>query len=87
MLLGSAAQVWQDNMTKDADNHAVELTIRGPEIRYSGKVRDDLTGQTLHDGKVAAARATELSFFDKKGVWKKVPRSDAIAKPAKHPSQ
>ena len=41
----------------------MEQAIRGPENGYSGKIKDDLTG-----GKAAAARATELSFFDKKGV-------------------
>ena len=66
MLAGIAAQLRMDNMTKEGcfgvqvpdDDHAVELAIRGPETGYSGRIRDDLTGQALHDGKVAAARAT-----------------------------
>ena len=91
MLAGIAAQLRMDNMTKEGcfgvqvpdDDHAVELAISGPETGYSGRSRDDLAGQALHEGKVAAARATELSFFDKKGVWKKVPRTDARAKTGK----
>ena len=93
MLLGIAAQMRMDHMTKDGcfgvqvpdDDHTVELAIRCPDNFYSGKIKDDLTGQTLQDGKVAAARATEFSFFDKEGVWKKLPKSDARAKIGKPP--
>ena len=78
-------------MTKDGcfgvqvpdDDRDVEASIRGPENGYSGRIRDDLTGQVLHDGRVAVARATELSFFDAKGVWKKVPRGNARAQTCK----
>ena len=61
------------------------MSIRSPENGYSGRIKDDLTGQTLHDGKVAIARAVELKFFDTKGVWKKVPRANAKAQTGKPP--
>ena len=67
------------------DDRDVEMSIRSPESGYSGRIKDDLAGQTLHDGKVAAARATELKFFDTKGVWKKVPRANARTQTGKPP--
>ena len=39
--------------------------------RYSGKYRDDLSGQVLRDDLVEAARALELAYFEQKGVWRK----------------
>ena len=44
----------------------------GPSHSYSGKFKDDLTGQTLREGLVKAARVKELEFFDSKHVWLKV---------------
>ena len=93
LLIGIAAQVRADNMAKDGcfgvqvpdDDREVEMSIRSPENGYSGRIKDDLTGQTLHDGKVAIARAVELKFFDTKGVWKKVPRANAKAQTGKPP--
>ena len=38
---------------------------------YSGKYRDDITGQLLRDDLVKAARALELQYFNAKGVWAK----------------
>ena len=93
LLLGIASQLRVDNMAKDGcfgvqvpdDDRDVEMSIRGPESCYSGRIKDDLTGQTLHDDRVAVARATELKFFDTKGVWKKVPRADARSQTGKPP--
>ena len=94
MLVGIAAQVRMDNMTKDGcfgvqvpdDDRTVELAIRGPEAGYSGKIRDDLAGQTLHDGKVAAARATAFSFFEKKASGRRCQELTPEPRPASHPS-
>ena len=41
----------------------------GPAQGYSGRFRDDLTGQVLKDDLVRAARAKELAYFNEKGVW------------------
>ena len=47
----------------------------GLSIGYSGKYRDDLTGQVLKDELVTKARAVELAYFHSKSVWKKVSRN------------
>ena len=39
--------------------------------RFTGKHKDDMTGQVLRDDLVEAARALELAYFEEKGVWKK----------------
>ena len=91
MLVGIAAQVRMDNMTKDGcfgvqvpdDDRTVELAIRGPEAGYSGKIRDDFICQTLHDGKVAAARATEST---KRAPGRKCQELTPEPRPASHPS-
>jgi len=57
----------------------------GPAQGYSGRYRDDLTGQVLKDTLVAKARAVELDYFNSKGVWRKVPRKSARATTGKSP--
>ena len=52
---------------------------------YSGRYRDDLTGQVLKDTLVAKARAVELDDFNSKGVWRKVPRGSARATTGRPP--
>ena len=47
--------------------------------------RVDLTGQVLKDSMVKAARAAELTFFHRKNVWMKVPRSEAQAQAGRRP--
>ena len=59
--------------------------IYGPDQGYSGKYKDDLTGQSLRDDLVRAARAKELEFFTSKGVWMKVPRQRSCSKTGKPP--
>ena len=54
----------------DDDEEAVRSAL-GPEQGFSGKYRDDLTGQVLKDELVTKARRTELDFFHSKGVWVK----------------
>ena len=54
-----------------------KLVMKGPEQGYTGKHRDDLTGQILKDEGVDAARAKELAYFHAKNVWKVVPKSNA----------
>ena len=56
------------------DDAAIEAEMRGPSNSFSGRFRDDLTGQVLRDSLVIAARAKELSFFCSKGVWIKGPK-------------
>ena len=59
------------------DDVEVLKSIYGPEQGYSGRYKDDLTGQLLKNELVLKARRVELDYFDSKGVWKKVPRQNA----------
>ena len=59
------------------DEEEIKAACQGPEQGFSGRFRDDLTGQVLHDETVLKARMVELEFFHSKGVWIKVPVSDA----------
>ena len=69
-----------------ADDEAeIERNLRGPAQGYSGKFKDDLTGQVLKDSLVEAARAVELSFFHSKKVWVKLPKSVAKAQNGRRP--
>ena len=52
---------------------------------YSGKYKDDLTGQVLRDDLVRAARAKELEYFNAKGVWRKRPRQEAYSRTGRPP--
>ena len=79
MLRGITRQGRDDSILKDGcfglqvkdDDAEVEAAIRGPAQGYSGRYKDDLTGQVLNDQMVAEARAKELTFFYSKGVWAK----------------
>ena len=59
----------------DEDNE--EHQPRGVEQGFSGKYRDDTTGQILKDSLVVEARRKELEYFVSKGVWIKRPRAEA----------
>ena len=59
----AAAAEWEADELLAADR---------PREGFSGKFRDDLTGQILNDALVAAARAKELEYFAKTQVWQKV---------------
>ena len=48
-----------------------EAEVR-PEQGYSGRFKDDMTGQVLSDDLVKDARAKELEFLTSRGVWVKV---------------
>ena len=57
----------------------------GPAEGYSGRFKDEMTGQVLKDKLVLQARDVEVTFFDKKGVWIKVPRRRAFERTGKPP--
>ncbi len=59
------------------DEEEIRRNTHSPELGYSGKYRDDLTGQLLKDELVEQARAVELLYLHSKGVWVNVPRSKA----------
>ena len=59
--------------------------IYGPAQGYSGRFKDDLTGQVLKDSLVLAARKKELEFFHSRGVWEKVPRLRAFQRTGRPP--
>ena len=67
------------------DDLEVLKSIYGPEQGYSGKYKDDLTGQLLKDELVLKARRVELEYFNSKGVWRKVPRHNARAATGRPP--
>ena len=85
MLKGISQQLHEDGLMKQgcfgiqvADDDAKMLQdLYSPERGYSGKYKDDLTGQPLRDDLVKAARKVELDFSHSKGVWRKAPRSKA----------
>ena len=85
VLRGITAQLREDRRLQPGcyglqalndDEEAVRSAL-GPEQGFSGKYRDDLTGQVLKDTLVQEARRKELEYFLKKGVWRKVPRHRA----------
>ena len=57
----------------------------GPQQRYSGKYKDDITKRVLNDKLVMAARATELQYFNSKGIWRKRLRQEAFARTGRQP--
>ena len=73
-----------DPVAADEEEEAAKQLF-GPAQGYSGKYKDDLTGQPLRDDLVKAARAKELEFFRSKGVWTKVPRQTAYQKTGRPP--
>ncbi len=85
MLRGATAQLRHDRRLKPGcfgiqavdDDEEVSKSLYGPEQGYSGKYKDDLTGQVLRDDLVRAARLKELEYFTSKGVWVKVPMGRA----------
>ncbi len=93
ILKGVTAQLRNDALLKDGcfgiqvpdDEEEIENNLRGPEQGYSGRYRDDISGQILKDSVVQAARAKELLFFHNKGVWMKKARSTARAKTGRPP--
>jgi len=76
VLKGITEQLKEDDLLKDGcygiqvpdDDASVLREMYGPAQGYSGKCKDDLTGQTLRDDLVKQARAKELAWFNQKGV-------------------
>ena len=85
ILQGVTQQLKRDEILKDGccglqapdDEAEIKRNVMSPERGYSGKYRDDLTGQLLKDELVVQARAAELLYFHTKGVWIKVPKGRA----------
>ncbi len=67
-------EVGLNAVTDDAED---ERNMKGPEQGYSGRYKDDITGQILNDELVREARAKELKYFHDKGVWAKRPKDEA----------
>ena len=87
VLKGVSDQLRADGLLKQGcygiqvadDDLEILKSICGPEQGYSGRYKDDLTGQLLKDELVMKARRVELDYFNSKGVWKKVPREKSQA--------
>ncbi len=54
------------------DDAQIMKHLKGPEQGYSGRFRDDLTGEVLKDSLVGEARAKELAFFCSKACGSKL---------------
>ena len=92
MLRGITDQLHQKGIMKPGEIglHAVndeddESIMRGPDQGFSGKFRDDLSGQVLKDSLVAEARQKELEYFASKGVWRKRTRAEAFRRTGRPP--
>ena len=93
ILRGVRDQLRDDRLLKDGcygiqvpdEDDQVQDNLRGPKQGYSGRFKDDLTGQVLKDSLVKEARAAELAYFHTKGVWLKVPRETARARGGRPP--
>jgi hypothetical protein len=80
MFRGVTQQLREDNLLKNGcygiqvpdDDAEVLRDIMGPAQGFSGKYKDDLTGQVLNDVLVDEARAKELLYSHSEGVWRKV---------------
>ena len=57
------------------DDAQIMEHLKGPEQGYSGRFRDDLTGEVLKDSLVREARAKELAFF---GEWLEAPEAERL---------
>ncbi len=85
ILRGMVAQMRKVGMVKDGecgvyamdDDGELEGALKSPEHGYSGKYRDDTSGQLLKDDLVKEARRKELQYFCSKGVWLKRPKDEA----------
>ncbi len=93
VLRGISDQLRQQGMLRrnEVGLHAVddeavtEDHFKGPRQGYSGKHRDDVTGQVLRDDLVKEARLKELEYFNTKGVWRKRPKGDALRRTGRQP--
>ncbi len=85
VLKGVTAQLRADRLLKNGcfgvqvadDEEEIMRQVLSPENGYSGRYKDDLTGQVLKDQLVRNARAKEIAYFQSKGVWIKVDKRHA----------
>ena len=68
-----------------ADDNDVQKSTKSPENGYSGKYKDDISGQLLNDAMGKEARQVELRYSKSKGVWVKVPGQRAFARTGRPP--
>ncbi len=85
IISGMTAQLKKHGMIKPGeigiyaldDDGQVEEALKDAGSGYSGRYRDDITGQPLRDDLVREARQKGLDHFCRKGVWIKRPRGEA----------
>ena len=76
VIKGIVEQLKEDRLLKSGcfgvqvpdDEEEIESLCQEASTGYSGKFKDDITGQVLLDELVLEARRVELDFFNKKGV-------------------
>ena len=59
------------------------LAMTGKWTTTTKLAKDSVTGQPLPEELAKARRKLELEYFEKKGVWTKVTRSEALARTGK----
>jgi hypothetical protein len=84
ILQGAHAQLRADGHIIDGciglvatEDPVMAVDAAAQDARFSGKHKDDLTGQLLRDDLVREARRLELQYFADKGVWARVPTAEA----------
>ena len=93
VIKGIVEQLKEDKLVKAGcfgvqvadDEEEIESLCQSALSGYSGKFKDDISGQTLRDELVHEARRVELDFFSKKGVWVKVPYEEARRRTGRPP--
>ena len=74
-----------DFHTEDQPESSLKLLKLAAARHQLGDIFDATTGQLLKGCLVAKAREKEMEYFESKGVWEKVPKSEAIANTGKQP--
>ena len=90
MIRGIMSELKARGIVKDGEIglHAVcdeDKPFNDPDSGYSGKYRDDMSGQVLKDCLVQEARLKELQYFNAKGVWRKCNFAEAFANSGRRP--
>ena len=94
MIKGIAAQLKSDNLWEEGcygvqvpdDDAEIADQMNSPSQGFSGKYRDDLTGQLLKDSLVQEARAKELLYFHSRAYGSRCPRRRHERRQDAHPS-
>lgn len=85
LLIGCIGMVYPEEPSPSNDGGGVEVLAVGRNVLEQPEYKDDLTGQHLDSGLVAAAIGKELDYFDSRDVWRFVPIAEARGVTGKDP--